>query len=459
MKRGTWLLGAALGALLLVAPAATAVRTEVVHAPAGELRFAGDAVVFVSFDGSKVRLIRQAGGTATVLHEYEASTVGADDDECCQTFLSRDFSVSATRVAVSRFYEAYAKGSLAQSDFTLETGPIGRPLSRLFFCPGNHPFDLDGDRLAYLGDSCTDPGTGPGQRIVIRNLAAEGAPAVFSTGVDGFTAQWLHALRLEGDHLAYGVSQGPPRVVVLEVPANAVRYQVDTFSSNWSLQADGKLALGYGENASGGCRIDWYSKAEPTAHRIDVCPLGALKLVGERIAFMRRDRGAGTDSLDVVTLAGQSRSVVFTDPIGSFGGFDWDGSRLAYGVEGCLEDDDRIYVEDLTGEPPVVEGGECPATIRPKTIRSPRNGLLRFEVACPEGCEGALNLFQGRQMRNTRPGRFEIVPGTGTVRVRLQSGLFRRTRSRVMEARLEVTQRSGTGRVYKRAVRVLAPER
>ncbi len=455
------MLGAVLAALLVAAGPAGAVRTEVAHAPSGEVRLVGDAVVFVSFDGAKVRLIRQAGGTSTVLHEYEASTTGGgDDDECCQTFFSRDFSVSPTRVAVSRFYEAYVKGALAQSDFTLETGPIGGPLQRLFFCQGRHPYDLDGDRIAYLGDACTDPGSGPGQRIVIRNLAGEGAPVVASYGVDGFTAQYLDRVQLAGDFLAYSVSQGPPRVVVLEGATERIR--VDTFSANWSLQPDGKLAIGYASTTggAGGCRIEWHSKADPAAHRLEVCPFGRIVLAGDRIAFVRRDTGAGTDSLDVVNLAGQSRSVTFFEPTGSIGGFDWDGTRLAYGVEGCLDADDRVYLEDLAeGEPPLVEGGECPAAISPKTLRSPRNGLLRLRLDCPEGCEGKLNLFQGRRMMNTKPSAFAVPPGAQTVPVRLQGGLFRKSRSRVMEVRAEVTQRGGSGRVYKRAVRVLAPKR
>ena len=151
------------------------------------------------------------------------------------------------------------------------------------------------------------------------------------------------------------------------------------------------------------------------------------------------------------------------EPAGTQGGFDWDGARLAYVVEGCVEPDDRVVIEDLASDPPVVEGGECPAVLGPARVRPDRRGLLRVRVGCPAGCFGQLNLYSGRSQVNTRSPQVELTEGRSrSVPIRLQSGVLRQLRargSRVLQARLGVIQRSGHERFYRRAVRVLAPRR
>ena len=460
MTRGIGLVLAALAALLVAAAPAGAVRTEVAHAPAGTVDLAGDSVVFSSFAGGTTRIVRAApGGQLTTLRELQEVSGGArDDDECCQSFLSHGFAASPTRVAVSRFFEAYVKGFLADSTFRLEAGPLGGELRLLFDCRENHPYDVDGDRIAYLGDGCTER-DGGGTRMIVRDLAAEGAPVVRSFTVA--ERSFVGRVDLAGEHVAYNVSQGPrPGIAVHDLVANAEAYRVPGAYSGFSLQPDGKLAVAYSQ-AFDDCRVDWYSKAEPTAHRVGVCPLGPVRLESDRIALGRRDGDA--TSLDLVTLGGERRTATLFDPAGAHGGFDWDGARLAYVVEGCVEADDRVVVEDLASDPPVVEGGECPATLGPRTVRPDRRGLLRVQVGCPAGCSGQLNLYSGRSQVNTRSPQVELTEGrTRSVPIRLQGGVLRQLRARggrVLEARLGVIQRSGQERLYRRPVRVLPPKR
>jgi hypothetical protein len=289
---------------------------------------------------------------------------------------------------------------------------------------------------------------------VVRDLAADGAV------VDAFpVSQRPGRVDLASDHVAYSTAQGADRgVFVREVGAASAAYHVPGALSHWSLQPDGKLAIGYPPQL-GDCRIDWHSKADPAAHRLDVCPLSRVVLAGDRIAFQRRE--GASDSIDLVGLDGTRRSVVFSQPVGAFTGFDWDGTRLAYGVQGCLRADDRVYVEDLTSEPPVVEGGECAVTMTPKAVRASKSGLVRVKVTPTEGAEGTLVLYHRKQQASTRMVPFTVAAGTKSVPNRLHEGTMKKLRARgslLLQARAVVAQRSGSGRTYKRGIRVLPPK-
>jgi hypothetical protein len=452
-------LAAAACALAIAAAPAAAVRTEMAHMPASTPEVAGDSVVFFSFAAGTLRLVRaQPGAEPAVLREFDAVDP-PDEDECCTDHLSHAFSASPSHVAVSRFFEAYAKGSLAQSDYSLRAGPLGGELRQLFLCQFDHPFDVDGTRIAYVGDHCTERSGSFSDppRLVVRDLAGEGTPVLASFPL---SPQAAVKVDLAGDHVAYSTSQGANRgVFVRELGAASDAYRVPTPSSQWSLQPDGRVAIAY-PAALGGCRIDWHSKAEPTAHRLDVCPLSRVVLAGDRIAFQHRE--GTTDSIDVVTLDGSRRSVVLTEPGGGFHGFDWDGTRLAYTVQGCRRADDRVYVGDLATDPPLVEGGECAVAIAPKTVRASRSGLVRLRLTPEDGADGTLVLYRGNQQATTRLVPFEVAPGaTRSVPNRVHRGTFAALRKRgslVLQARASVIQRSGSARTYRRAIRVLAPK-
>ena len=453
--------GTALGAfvvalvLALAAPAGAAVTQMSSGVPVTQVDLAGQSVVFGSFGDGKSQVLRaDPGGARTLLGEFTG--IGGDDDECCQTYYSTGFVASPTQVAVSDFYEAYAKGSLAQSDYRLRAGPVqGGAPPLLFMCGGNHPYDLDGDRIAYLGDDCTEKTSGQGARIVVRNLAASGAPVVGSFPM----TEQPNTIDLAGEYVAVsGFFQRPPELRVYDAGSGAVVYKLNHNFAQYSMQSDGKLAVAHPAEL-GECRIEWFSPAEPVAHRLDTCPRGRVRMAGDRIAVDRLD--GGTSSLDVVSLNGDRRSVTFFDPPGALSGFDWDGSRLAYGVQGCVRSDDTLWVEDLVGsDPPVVEGGACTATIDTKTARADRKGLVRLRVTCPDGCAGLLTLYSGRSVASRRSASFTIRGG-GSRTVPIRLGTLRDVRrlgSRAYQARVEVDQRGTNIRTFKRNVRVLRPK-
>jgi hypothetical protein len=444
---------AALLVLALAVPASAAVK-RMAQVPADDVELAGPAVVFSSPSGGTQRIyfVDLPDGALTKLREF--TIPGGDDDECCQTFFTSGFSASDKRVAVSGFYEAYVKGALAQSDYDLQVGPPNGPLSQLFKCGGNHPYDVDGDRIAYLGDDCTEKASG-GPRVVTRDLATGAVVGSFA-----MTRQ-PNTLDLAGDLIALsGFFAAQPEVVIHNT-AGAEQYKLNHNFAQYSLQADGKIALARTEELSADCRIEWFSKAEPTPHRIEFCPRGRVRMAGDRIAF---DRIEGTSvSLNVTTLTGQRRAFTFFDPGRGLGGFDFDGSRMAYTSRGCVRAEDTVWVDDLSSpevDSPVVEGGPCTATIDTKTARASSKGLVRVKVTCPDGCAGDLNLYQGKNQVNTRPSAVSIRSGRSrTIPVRLNTLRdLRKFGSRVYQARVSVEQRSAPTRTFKRAVRVLRPK-
>jgi hypothetical protein len=449
-------------ALLLVLALAAPANAEVTRMATGPtgigVELAGSSVVFNSL-GSPARIVRaDPDGSAVVLRTY-TPLGGNDDDECCSSFFTAGFSASATQVATSTFFEAYAKGMLAQSDYNLQAGPLKGSQSVLFQCQGNHPYDVDGDRIAYLGDDCTEKTSGQGSRVVTRNLAEPGTPVV---GSFPMTRQ-PNTLDLAGDYVALSGFFGQQPEVVVHNTAGAEQYKLNHNFAEYSLQSDGKLALSQTEQLSSDCRIEWFSREQPTPHRIEFCPRGPIRMAGNRIAFDRREPGNAVVSLNLTTLDGQRQAYTVFDPASSLIGYDFDGARLAYGVRGCTRAQDTIWVDDLgtTGtDSPTVEGGPCTANVETKNARATSKGIVRLRVRCPEGCNASLSLYKGKSVMTRRPGTAVIAPGgVKTIPVKL-STLFdvRRKGSQVYSARVSVEQRGAQTRTFKRGVRVLKPK-
>lgn len=445
----------ALLALVLAAPAGAAV-TKMAELPAGEVDLAGSSVVFSSPAGGNVGYLRaDPGGTVSTLREF--TIPAGEDDECCTTYFTTGFAASQTQVAISSFYEAYAKGFLAQSDFRLYAGVTSGPLREMFLCQGNHPFDVDGDRIAYLGDDCTERSSG-GPRVVVRNLAASDAPVVASFPM----TEQPNTLDLAGSHVALaGFFAKPPELRVYDTGTSEVVNTLKHNFAQFALQSDGKVALAQTEQLSSDCRIEWFTRTDPTPHRIEFCPRGRIRMAGDRIAFDRAE-GTAAVSLNVTTLDGQRRAFTIFEPGRGLTGFDFDGSRLAYASRGCIRDDDAVWVDDLQSpdvDSPVVEGGPCTAAVLTKTARADRKGLLRVRVSCPEGCAGELNLNLGKLNASRKPARFVIEAG-GSRTVPIKLGTLRdvrRSGSRVYSARVSVEQRGPVTRTFKGAVRILRP--
>ena len=453
---GTTLALAALFALMLAAPAGAA-ATKVAQAPLGSgVELAGQAVVFGSAGGGKTRIVRtNPDGTLTTLKEFNQLS-GGDDDECCQTFYTTGFAASDTHVAASDWYEAYAKGMLAQSDYRIYTAPIGGgAMSQLFQCGGNHPYDLDGKWLAYLGDDCTEKSPG-GPRVVVRDLSAAGNPVISSFPM----TRQPNTLDIAGEHVALaGFFASAPELVVYSLTGTE-EYKLNHNFAQFSLQQDGKVALAKTEQLGSDCRIEWFSKAEPVPHRIERCPRATVRMASDKIAY---DRIEGSSvALEVSDLSGNWRAYTLFDPARGLTGYDFDGSRLAYGSRGCTPADDALWVDDLTGptDQPTVEGGVCPAEVRTKTARATSKGIVRIQVRCAEGCVGDLNLYSGKSVASRKPARVSIARGKSkTIPIKLNSlKQVRDKGSQVYSARVSVQQHGAVTRTFKGAVRVLEPK-
>jgi hypothetical protein len=292
--------------------------------------------------------------------------------------------------------------------------------------------------------------------VVVRNLAAAGMPVVGSFPM----TEQPNTIDLAGQYVAVaGFFAKPPELRVYDTGSGAVAYSLNHNFAPFALQADGKLALAHNAEL-GECRIEWFSPAEPVPHKLAVCPRGDVRMANDRIVV---DRMQGTSSsLDLVSLNGDTRSPTFFNPPGALTGFDWDGTKLAYGVQGCVGTDDTLWVEDLAGsEPPIVEGGACTAAIDTRTVRADRKGLIRVKVSCVDGCAGLLTLYSGRSVASRRSASFSIRSGgpARSVPIRLGSlAEVRRRGSKSYTARVEIDQRGTNVRAFKGTVRVLRPK-
>jgi hypothetical protein len=363
-----------------------------------------------------------------------------------------NFAASPSHVAVARFFEVHAKGAIvAESSFRLEAGPLDGPLRELFDCEGNHVFDVDGSRIAYSADSCTDGPAGRG-RIVVRDLALEGSPVVRS--IEARDLSTTFPLDLAGDHVAYVIyADGPDlRLVARDLATGAEVYRTGT--AGYSLQPDGKLVAGRPKD----CVIDWFSRSEPFPHEIDLCPNGGMRLRADRIGALLRGRERAT--LMTVSLAGERRTIAAFEPSGAVGGFDYDGTRAAYVLHGCVAANNRLFVDDLTGDPAPVKGGRCPASIESRRVRASSGGAVFVRLACPRGCYGALSLRSGGDEASDHPVSFSRSGGARSYALALTRAARRELRERgslLVQARAAVFQVDGAPRTFKRALRVLAP--
>lgn len=103
--------------------------------------------------------------------------------------------------------------------------------------------------------------------------------------------------------------------------------------------------------------------------------------------------------------------------------FDWDGARVAYGEERCI---DAATVVAGPQEPTETFGPlACPVEILSDSARLARDNSLGIQVRCADGCDGGELGFSkpGYLHYNNTPGRFvrfRVAPGkTQTVRIRL----------------------------------------
>lgn len=451
VRRGISFAAAALALALVPAAPASAARTEVVTMPAFSPKLVTGGTVFFSRAPGRARVIRAVpgGGPAEIASLPDPP---AADPFCCSQEYGTALAAEGGHAAASRRVLMYAKGAVAEDSFMLRAGPVTAPLPELYSCAGNHPFDVDGGRIAYL-DGCINGG-GPGSPVVVRDLTAPNAPIIHSIPVAGST----ESVDLAGQHLAIGrIGAGNTfETIVRDLASDTEAYRAPGLAPS-SLQADGKLVLRVGSGS--GCRLDWYSKAEPVAHTIDICPSEGLKMAGDRIAI-GREAADGKVTLDLLALDGQITTLATFGNGSLLNGIDFDGTRMVYAVGGCSTTQDKVYIDDLAG-PAATEGGPCPGSIRSSKVRASSSGKVTVKFSCEEGCSGFLTLHRGGKQIVRSVDPLEEEPGTGRATMRLKSSNLKLLRSRgslSVQARLQVQQRGGPARTFKRAIRLLEPK-
>ena len=445
-----------LGAVGLVAAfaaaPASATRTEVVRMYAFEPDLVNGGVVFRAPGNGGTRIMRAAPGVEPALLTTVEPGQSADDDDCCIGSNASELAGSGDYAAVSRFAFFSVKGLEAENSFYIRAGPATGPLTTLHQCRDDHPIDVDGTLIAYT-NGCTEGGGVP--PVVIRNLAVDGAPTVATLP----QTTRVTDLDLAGQHVAMLRSSGG----VSEIAVRDYAQPNDAYTlpgkdiPQFSLQADGKLAVK--EQGQTICRVRWYSKAEPTAHNIDVCPFGDVRLAGDRIALEREVDSVS--SLDLVSLNGQSQKVANFGAVGNVEGFDFDGTRLAYAVGGCVLQQNAIFIDDLAGEPSAAESTACPVTFRASKVRATSSGLVKIPIRCDSGCQGYMSLTRGGKLLAKDVKQVNLQPGSGNVYVRLTASarkLLRQRRELSVRASMQAGQRNGIPRDFKRTTRLLAPK-
>jgi len=442
----------ALACVVCAAPAA-ATRTEAARAPAYNPELTSSGVAFLSPAGHVTRVMHAVpGATPTKLAEY---TNPSADPDCCTANGEVSLAAGGPYVASSKWVQIYAKALLAQDTFQLDAGPAGGPFTTRFECSELRGIALDASRLAYSGDNCSEK-DGGGDWIVVRDLVAAGSPVLASIPQ---TKKAL-GLQLAGQHVAiYGLDGNSGEMRVRDLAAGSDAYKITGDVLGAALQADGKLAVATAPSGTGGCRVDWYSKAEPVAHKIDVCPIGDVKLVGDRIALVR-ESGSGV-VLDIVDLSGALvRTVARFGAADMLSGFDFDGSRVAYAVSGCTQAGDTVYIDALTGETSPADSTKCPVSIGKSNVRASSSGLVRVGFKCSAGCQGYFTIVRGGKAIVKDVRLINQKPGSGKAIVRLKPSAFKQLRSAgslAVQARLQAGQRSGQPRTFKRSFRLLAP--
>lgn len=449
MRRAPSLAAVVVAALLALAAPTGAARVELVRMPSHTPKLVAGGAVFFSPSTSGLRVIRvQPGQPAQTLTTLQHPP-GAGGSVTVESDLR--LAASDSHVAASRWVRVVTKGLEAEDSFRIEAGPAAGPLRTLHECRGRHPIDVDAAQLAHTNGCVEQGGTPP---VMVRNLNTQQGLA---TAIVEQSAR-VTEVDLAGQHLAMlSAPGGNPQIAVRDYTQANDAYVVPAANIvQFSLQSDGKLAVK--EQSQNTCRIAWYSKAEPFAHNIEVCPFGDVRLAGDRMVYEREEEAEAT--LELRSLTGQTQTVASFAAAGMMTGQDFDGSRVAYGVSGCVPRRDAVYVDDLAGPPGDAHSALCPVVISKAQVRASSSGIVKFGIACTEGCQGSVDLRHGgrRAVRDVKSVLLDS--GSGKVSLRLTPAMREKLADRgslLVQARVQAGQLNGIPRTFKRSIRLLRP--
>jgi hypothetical protein len=217
----------------------------------------------------------------------------------------------------------------------LWSGPPTGPFRRIAGGNGRAiVLDADLDRAALVYSESVPEGS---SRVVLLpqrerpTVLAASRDIVFSrVSLAGGYAAWLERQPLER-------WPAPSRtVVVYDLAARQVAYTLgpkalgNAVLTSFDLQSDGTVALAINPSPVGGCDggVAWASAAEPRPHFLvgNAIPW-RIKTAAGRIAFITRTCGAPTPFRLVVET---SEGRIVSNRTVAYGGFDFDGRRVAY---------------------------------------------------------------------------------------------------------------------------------
>jgi hypothetical protein len=196
---------------------------------------------------------------------------------------------------------------------------VGPPFRRV---AAARTVDVDGKTVAYA----------QGSRVVVGSATVNSSRDVdySHVAVAGHFVAWIERTGLER------WPAPPSSIVVYDLAAHRVAYVLDvdelghTVVSSVDVEADGTVAFASDPSPAGGCDggVAWASIAQPRAHYLSGNAIPwRVRIAAGRIAYFSRSCLApATFRLVVRSLADRT----LADGVTTYGGFDFDGHRLAY---------------------------------------------------------------------------------------------------------------------------------
>ena len=390
-----------------------------------------------------------SGGWRLIHREALRSRRGGD-------YVAFEATASANRLALSR----EAIGEEGQGGFfglgaSLRAGSLGGSLASLLSCAKSNLLPtpaVDRRLVAYAGCSSST--------ITVRDPRQPASSArAFSFGASvaqvALAGRYL-AVLLGRDDVEGEKADGEVVLIDHTSRRTVLRAAVPS-AEGLAVQDDGTVAVSVDTDAVGqACtyyRVEWFSPGQPSPRPLAerACDR-RIRIAADRIAYV-----AGSEDEERLVLAKldgtPARTVARivqsqTDPLD---GFDWDGTRVAYSEERCV---DAGTVVAGPQEPTETFGPlECPIEILSASARLARDNSVGIRVRCPNGCDGELAFYKpGYLHYNRTPGgfvRFSSAPGkVQTVRIRLSRQQAERARREGSRAPIPARVKALSSYVY-----------